>query len=721
MLFWFSNLVPFFFYLLFFFVPLILFPKTSELFEFNKMVLTYGLTTLIASSWLTKMVLEKRINFRHTILDIPLIIFLGSQLLSTATSVDIRTSIFGYYSRFHGGLLSSVSYSLLYWAYVSNMGKIKTIKSIYILLASAVLVSIYGVLEHFGIDKDIWVQDVQNRVFATLGQPNWLAAWLVALIPLTWALAILNTKNKRFWLWVGVSTLFFLALLYTRSRSGILGFIVADAIFWAGIGVIVWKKEREFIIRALKTFVICHLSFVILAAASGSPWTPSVRELLTKKPPPVSPQPPIAAPALEVGGTESGQIRKIVWRGTIDIWRSYPILGSGVETFAFSYYNFRPLEHNLVSEWNFLYNKAHNEYLNFLATTGAVGLIAYLILPVVFFYWSFRIITKAKLKIVRQRRIRLWRRNRKLVLIGLVSGYASILVTNFFGFSVVPVALQFFLYPAFAVALATSNSLPAGLPAGRTGKAGRQVTACLPTRQGDKEISISNPQKLATVIVLLITFYLLLITGRYWYADYLLAKGRLENDSQNFAEAHEILIKAIKLSSRESIFWDELANATTAIAISFNESGDEKQAQELAKRAYTTSQMAVSLSPANVNLKRRHASQLIKLSAIEPRYLLDARDTLEDAIKLAPTDAQLFYNLALAYVRLGERERAIATLEETVKKKPNYGSARFALALLLIDEGETQRAKEELNYILKYISPGDVRAIKELEELESGQ
>ena len=169
-----------------FFVPLILWPFTSEVFEFNKMVLVYILTTLITGTWLIQMILEKRFIFRRTILDIPLLVFIGSQLISTVLSIDPLTSWLGYYSRFNGGFLSTLCYALLYWAFVNNIDAKRTMKLLYVTLISATLVSIYGVLEHFGIDKSVWVQDVQSRVFSTLGQPNWLAAWIVALTPLTW-------------------------------------------------------------------------------------------------------------------------------------------------------------------------------------------------------------------------------------------------------------------------------------------------------------------------------------------------------------------------------------------------------------------------------------------------------------------------------------------------------------------------------------------------------
>ena len=98
-------------------------------------------------------------------------------------------------------------------------------------------------------------------------------------------------------------------------------------------------------------------------------------------------------PALEVGGTESGEIRKYVWQGAFNAWKSTPktmLIGTGTETFAFAFYQFRPVGHNLTSEWDFLYNKAHNEYLNYLATTGIFGLGSYLLFIGSFIVWFIK-------------------------------------------------------------------------------------------------------------------------------------------------------------------------------------------------------------------------------------------------------------------------------------------------------------------------------------------
>src|SRR5260221_11685933 len=143
-------MLEYLFYALFFLIPLVFYPKTSEVFEFNKMVGVYIFTTLIVATWVIKMIQQNKVIFKRTILDIPLLLFLGSQLISTIISIDSRTSFFGYYSRFNGGLLSTICYSLLYWAFVSNFSKKNCKTLIKITLISATIVAIYGIFEHFG-------------------------------------------------------------------------------------------------------------------------------------------------------------------------------------------------------------------------------------------------------------------------------------------------------------------------------------------------------------------------------------------------------------------------------------------------------------------------------------------------------------------------------------------------------------------------------------------
>ena len=709
-----NEFIAYSYYLLLLSVPLAVYPKTSELFEFNKMILTYAFAILIVFLWLIKMTLSGKIVFRKTPLDLFLIIFLLSQLASTIFSLDTRTSLLGYYSRFHGGLTSTLTYLLLYWAYVSNMNREKTEKAFKFMFFSALLVSLWAIFEHFGksfscllfqdfrsFDVSCWVQDVQNRVFATFGQPNWLAAWLVALIPLTWSVALtskINKQKSKIFYVMGLATLLFLALLFTKSRSGLLGFAVASVAFW-GLAISFYYKNtaslnpnKQSVRSFISLFFTINISILLLIAIFGTPWTAKLSEL--KKDQPVRNEEVVIfqGPALEVGGTESGIIRRIVWRGALDIWKNNPVFGTGVETFAFSYYRHRPAEHNLVSEWNFLYNKAHNEYLNYAATTGTVGLISYLLL----IFFSFIQILNPRSSILnkfanfkkqnfldKHPTDRLEMQDVGYLTAALAAGYISILVTNFFGFSVVAVALLFFLFPAMAVSLTESTSK---------------------SEKTDKEIGkLTNPQVFMVAVSFFILIFGLYSVYKYWYADYLYAKGKLENDLGLFNQSRNTILKAIEYSANESVFWDELAESTASLAVYYDENGDAETAQQLAASALNESDKVLSLSPKSVILRKTRVRPLVKLSSIDPNYMYLAKNTLLEAKRLAPTDAHISYNLAITYMRTGDMETFYELIKDTIEMKPNYKEARYALAQYYIYEEKTQSAINELEYILQNI------------------
>jgi len=675
-----DRLIEFSFYLLFFLVPLILTPWNYELFEFNKMMLTYLFTTIIVAAWLVKMVAEKRLILQRTILCTPLILFLGSQIISTIYSIDRHTSFWGYYSRCNGGLFSTISYLLLYWAYVSNMNKEKTLQTIRYTLYATALVALYGIAEHFGIDAEFWVQKVQERVFSTLGQPNWLAAWLVALIPLTWALIF--GKEKLFkkkllpFLGYGFLVIFYLCLLYTKSRSGLFGLAVAYAAFWGLIGLINLKQLKKLI----KPFVIFNLILVIITAIAGTPWTPQAGQLINKFRPQPTPEPEEATISAESEPapfiSESGDIRKIVWQGAIDVWKDYPIFGTGVETFGYSYYWHRPRAHNDVSEWDLLYNKAHNEYLTILANTGLVGLITYLGLIGVFIIWFLR------------------RGIKNSLVIALFAGYVSILITNFFGFSVVAVNLLFFLMPAMAIILVEKE---------KTEKA--------------KSMEMETKQRIAIIIILILGLSTIIYLAKFWYADTRFAVAEKLNDTTWYERAFNELQTAISLHPEEPYYRSEMSLALAGLAKLADEADDASLSAQLAEMAVAESDEALKISPYHLNFWKKRAKMFISLAEIDSKYQQNALDTLLHAAELAPTDAKVFYNLSLLYSQIEQMETAIKTMEHTIELKPNYAKARYALALFYEEQGKIKEAREQLEYILEKINPADTRAKNKLEEL----
>ena len=631
-----DKTIEYLFYALFFFVPLLLWPKTSEVFEFNKMLLVYALTILIFAAWITKWVVQKKITIRRTPLDLPIAIFLASQILSTVFSIDSHTSLWGYYSRFHGGLVSTVSYIVLYYALVTNLTRDKISFLIYSIISSAALVALYGVLEHFGIDKHLWVQDVASRVFSTIGQPNWLSAYLVAILPLPIFLAFNHChprSNRGSIFYFSLALLFFITIIFTKSQSG----LAATGLILAAIIIYFTGRKLKFIY-----FLIVPLILVLAIAKRDfivkiNPFGVSNLAALVE-----------ADRATRLAGSDSMIIRQVVWQGARELGLKNPLFGTGLETFGYTYFTVRPALHNLLSEWEFLYNKAHNEYLNFLANTGFVGLAAYLLLIGWTLVW--------------------WARTEGPVSRGLFFGYISILITNYFGFSVVPVALFFFLFPALVFTLSKSKE--------------RYVS-----------LNFSINKYLGLFILAPLTVYFLLVPYNQWRADIAYNTGKQYLSLPAYRQSLDELKKAVGLSPNEPLFLAQLAEgqAITAAAVAAQLAAQpatagadlvaagKKLLDELKTEALANSDKAVNLNPHHTNLYKSKAKVELYLAVIDPEYNRQAVDTLRKLAALSPTDAKIVYNLGLVSDQLGETKTAQEYYRLAVTLKPDYDAARTML------------------------------------------
>ncbi|MBI2019404.1 O-antigen ligase family protein [Candidatus Daviesbacteria bacterium] len=660
-----DKVISYSFYLLFFLTPLFWSSQNYELFEYNKMILVYGFTIIIVGAWLLKIINQKSLSLNRTPLDIPLLLFLGANILSTIFSMDRHTSIWGYYSRSNGGLLSLISYLLLYWAFVSNMDFKKVKTTLKYGLASGFVISIWAILEHFGVspscillrgefNASCWIQDVQARVFATLGQPNWLAAYLAMLIfPAFYFLLNSTSKNERITYYISLITMY-LAFTFTYSRGPTLGLIGGMVIFI--IGYIFCHPEGK-ARRILRFFVSLRMtglagiliSFLVINILFGSALT-SFR-LVSKFAAPA--RPAIALPTasvgtqLENGGTESGQIRFIVWKGALEIFKNNPLFGSGLETFAYSYYQYRPVEHNLTSEWDFLYNKAHNEYLNYLATTGLVGFGTYMIVIGTFALWCI----KSILRYYDIKGTKISQYPYILVSI-LLASYISYLIYNFFLFSVVIIAVFFYLFPALAFA-ATDSLSPLRL-------------TLFPFIYRRKIYT-----NIAKGFVVLVTLYLLYCVTQIWFADTLFAKGQKALEAGNPGRAYNLLVTASDINKGELFYKSELSLAAAQAAGALAES-DATLSAALKDEAASQINQVLTQSPKNVSYLRTAVRTYFELAALDPKYLEKTVQTLDTAIKLALTDPKLYYNKALVLEVMGKKNEAIKVLSETIKLKPNY-------------------------------------------------
>lgn len=808
-----NKVIEYSFYLLFFLVPLAFTSDTSELFEFNKLWVTFIITIIVGFAWFTKMVIKREFRVQRTLLDIPIALFLISELISTFISLDTHVSIWGYYSRFNGGLTSILSYIFLYYAFVTNLkeeqeenkdgfdfkkiyifvaaiivffigalvssqikpptdagipwqmfsnlttvfvsfaifmyaapkGIIK--KSLYAIFSAATVIVLWGLPSHFGydptcllfrgtLDVSCWTNAFQPRVriFSTLGQPDWYGAYLAVLIPILAGLLI-NTskaarlsfsksfsfvKNHNFVLMTGyfiAFVLFYLSLLYTQSRSaaGAIWIVIPVLLvvyFWL---YILPTFDRSKLNLDFKAAVLIFVSFGLITFFAGQPFPqlnnftfagimshfnkPAVTKTAAKPTPT-----PVSSPVTsgELGGTDSGKIRQYVWQGALSIWKSYPIFGSGLETYAFAYYKFRPAGHNMTSEWKYLYNKAHNEYLNYLSTTGTVGLATYLFMIGSFLFLSLKHLYKNRKRPTQK----------EFLMFSVIGGYLTILVTNFFGFSVVSINIFFYLIPAFVfVSLGLVNYEKAFVFALKK-----------------RDISfISNQQKLLIGVISIVAIYMIYALINFWNADRQYYFGLNYDQAQDYQKAYTFLKTAVNLRPSEPTFKDEFAynNAVLGAAIVVQAQKETTQstqqqdlqiAKQLVDNAVTTTNQVTQEHPNDIVFWKTKVRIFYTLSQVDPTYLPAALAAIKQAAVLAPTDADVSYNLGILQGQNGDAKTAVSTLQNTIKLKPDYSGAYYALAIFyhqlaidskgkVINQDYNQKAIDEMNLLIQYFGP----------------
>ena len=724
---------------------------TSELFEFNKMMLIYFFTACITFLWIIKMILSKKIIVKKTLFDIPIVLFLASQIISFVFSMDRHTSLFGYYGRFNGGLLSLFAYVLLYYSAVSNLTKAIVHRLLKISLLSSFVVIVWGLPGRLGYDLSCFVFTGQlnnscwtdqfrpaERMFSTLGQPNWLGAYLAVnfFIGLYYFFkhrsresnaALDDTRadsgqDRMTQILVGIYLLLnFSSILFTRSRSALAAVTICLALFFVNL---LFRNRDFFKIHFKKIFtLVLTLGISLLLFKTGIDQVDRFISLSSYRKAIISTLPRRQAgdsvakrprqQSAESGVTESGDIRKVVWQGAIDLGLRYPLFGTGVETFAYSYYFVRPKSHNLTSEWDYLYNKAHNEYLNYFATTGFFGVMSYLVLifSILFYAWSKIKNQKSKIKIEIQNS-KLQRddattqiTNNQLLITALLFSHLTMLITNFFGFSTSTINLYFYLIPAFLIILSRPDE----------------------STLADSKIFLSLKQfglACLTGICFLLTIWYLIA---YYSADVLYAKGDSLTKVNQYQLAAQSLNQALT-TRYDHVYADKLSYvlANLALAASYQkESGTSRSLLELSEKL---SQKTLKDSPKNVLYWKTMAKNEYLFYQIDLKKddLDKGISALERARELSPTDPKIPYSMAIFYSLLEDtvqnpdekamqQELSLEAIDNSIELKSNYRDAYYLKGQLLKKAGKIEEARKSFLYILQNLDPNDQESKKELQ------
>lgn len=627
--------------------PLLFTTQTTEIYEVPKMYFVYFASTILLTLTVTKFIIDKNIKIPTGAATITLTIFILIQVVSTLFSQDKYTSIFGYPTRLNGGLISQFAYFVIFLAGLVNISTQKAKTLLVAIVFAAVAVSVWGIPSHFGADPSCFVLtgkltsscwqkefDPTLRIFSTLGQPNWLASYLVLILPVSLAFSLFYRQNKAKLIFLAASATILFAIILTNSRAGLLGLLASLAVFATLLGIKTIKANIKFIIALGAVFVIISALFGTNLASRIKDLVSSQKQA-TSKPTRTA---TLTQSSLTSGGTESGQIRLVVWRGAIDIFKSSPLLGTGPETFVSSYYKFRPLAHNQTTEWQFFYNKAHNEFLNYAANTGILGLLSYIA------FLTITLITIFKLK------------NITIVQKSVIAGIIGYLITIFFGFSTVATQTIFFLI--FVAVLSDKT---------------RFTTFRLNP--------LKNPliQKISIVITLLVGLFITTLFARLYFAEALTRRAQNSSGTQELiAYRNAITTSPVNNPYLTSDFAYSIASYISEIKNTQSKSRLIAEADNLEKEAS-------SISPNNYLINQRIAKTYLLISQEAPVYQKEANFYGNRLTQMAPSNPESFLILGKIQVSADQKSLAITSIKKALELKPDYPEAQQLLEQLTID------------------------------------
>ncbi len=339
------------------------------------------ITLFMLTFWLIKMTALGNFKLAKTVLDLPILLFLGIAVITTLTS------IYPYVSKIE--LYKIINYVLLYYLVVNNIRDKAQIKRIVILVVIVgTSLAIYGLYNYFnGIEK-IYTLDKKyylGMVTSTYVNHNHIGGYFELAIPLAIGLMLAKEHLLRRGKISKISSVIFgsllpltaavtmiIALVFTYSRGAWIGFLGSMIVL--GTIIALWLKILRGWSRPRKWGTFAVIALIIISAAMFMPEDIKQR----------------ATTLLEFKEGEfedmSIQGRLIVNRNTLEMIKDYPILGSGPGTFNILYPKYRD------PRLRTFMNATHNDYLQYAEEMGLFGIGSFIILLVLFFKKSLNLI-----------------------------------------------------------------------------------------------------------------------------------------------------------------------------------------------------------------------------------------------------------------------------------------------------------------------------------------
>lgn len=249
--------------------PLFFNTSSNRVFEPDKLSVVRSIAFVMAAAWLLRLVEEwagrrresgqasplLRIGWR-TPMVLPTLFTAVVYLVSAAFSVSRFVSFFGSYVRLQG-TFTTLSYAVIFLIILDRMRTPAQVdRFITTLILNSLPIALYGFVQHSGRDPLPWLGDVTQRVASNMGNPIFVAAYMIMVVPPTLArivdsfrsiltdahagtLDVLRAAAYIFSLLVQL-----ISIWYSGSRGPLMGLVVGLSV-WGLLGLLALQRAAQ--------------------------------------------------------------------------------------------------------------------------------------------------------------------------------------------------------------------------------------------------------------------------------------------------------------------------------------------------------------------------------------------------------------------------------------------------------------------------------------------
>ncbi|OIO52151.1 hypothetical protein COY93_01440 [Candidatus Uhrbacteria bacterium CG_4_10_14_0_8_um_filter_58_22] len=683
-----------------FLIPVFVLPWTTEAADFNKQMLLFLGVSVAAIAWMGKMLAERRFEYRRSVVNIVVLVFLGVYGLSTWLSVNPYLSLTGNYGQARDGLLTVIALAVLYFVTINSVQTESELRRLLTAVVGGGFVAVaYGLLQGLGIFV-LPFAFAGKASFNTVGTVSALGILAAFLVMLCSGLLLYGHGRPS---QPGVKAYATKVLLIATSVISL--WLVAAIGFWpvtvalliSSLVLIGYTFVHASSLRGLNGVILPAATVVVTILALLFSWSLGLHF------------------PLEVMPSTSTSFD--IATQTI---RDFPFLGSGPGTYIFDFAKYHTAELNNTNFWNVRFDRGSSRFLTLLPSVGLLGILTWLLI-------SLLLLGSAAKKLLKADEAT-WH-----ILIGIFSAWLLLVLSKFLYSSSLTLEVLFWVTMALLVVVHKHDFYSVRFE--KSPRASMLVTFAF---------------ILGLVFILSGAF----VQVQRYSGEVAFARAMEAKSSQNYDLAIEQLVKATNLNKHNDVYQrnlamvlisktEQLAANQTPLVQEDGESEDafkERQTKAMQERSQIASMLttkavqsartATEIGAVNVANWSVLASIYKKLIGVTEGAENWTLTTYEQASQLEPNNPSLPTEVGKMYLLLsdlarnslapsgkaadegwakvtGYLDKADEYFNRAVELKSDYGSARYNLALVLDRQGKLEEAISSMESVAKD-NPKDV-------------